>query len=289
MKIKILYEDKDVVVIEKPSGMSVHGDGKSKEKTIVDWFIKKYPKSKNVGSIKDAENFYPRGSHLVPRNTPKEGRRGKNSLHLLRSGIVHRLDKETSGVLVLVKNQKAYEFLKEQFQNRKIKKTYVAIVNGWLKNDHGFINNPIGRSPTDFRRRLAGRGARGELREAITEYKVLKRFRAPSLQIFSSCALPRVRVGTLGDKKFAKTSLAKFSYLEIKPKTGRTHQIRVHMKYLNHPVACDTLYNEQAPCPKGLDRLALHAKSIEFLLPSSKNEQTIKIESKIPKEIEKIV
>jgi 23S rRNA pseudouridine1911/1915/1917 synthase len=268
MKIKILYEDKDVVVIDKPSGISVHGDGKSKEKTIVDWFVKQYPKSKNVGE--------PLGEIQKP-------------------GVVHRLDKETSGVLVLVKNQKAYEFIKEQFQNRKIKKTYVAIVNGWLKNDHGFINNPIGRSPTDFRRRLAGRGARGELREAITEYKVLKRFQLA----LKDCEILHVRgshfVPLNAPKEGRRTGKShnllsnKFTYLEIKPKTGRTHQIRVHMKYLNHPVACDTLYNEHAPHPKGLDRLALHAKSIEFLLPSSKNEQNIKIESKIPKEIEKIV
>ena len=218
MKIKILFEDKNILAIEKPTGILVHPDKKSKEKTIFDLFIKKYPKLE----------------------------------------IVHRLDKETSGVLLLAKNLKAFEFLKDQFKNRKIKKTYNAIVSGWVKNDHGIINKPIGRSPVDFRRRLAGRGARGELREAITEYKVLKRFK---------------------DKKDNK-----FTFLEIKPKTGRTHQIRVHMKFLNYPIVCDSLYNPKGFCPKELNRLALHAKIIEF---KDLKEKTIKIESPLPKEFKK--
>ncbi|MFZ2072191.1 MAG: RluA family pseudouridine synthase, partial [Minisyncoccia bacterium] len=241
MKIKVLYEDKDVLVIDKPSGISVHPDGKSKEKTITDWVLKNYPKMKNVGepmcllkTSEEAQNF---SSCALPR--VRGGTLGDKNFELLpRPGIVHRLDKDTSGVLLLAKNQKAYEFLKDQFKNREIKKTYNAIVSGWVKNDHGIINKPIGRSPSDFRRRLAGRGARGELREAITEYKVLKRFE---------------------NKKREK-----FTYLEVKPKTGRTHQIRVHMKFLNHPVVCDSLYDPKGLCIKGIDRLALHAKSIEF-------------------------
>jgi len=260
MKIKILYEDSNILVIDKPSGIAVHGDGRSKpthnafsiadagrEKNITDWVLKNYPKTKNVGeSMGD----------------------------VIRPGIVHRLDRETSGVLILAKNQKAHEFLKKQFsasalelktksgladrQNR-INKTYIAIVAGWVKNDHGFINKPIGRSPTDFRRRLAGRGAQGKMREAITEYKVIKRFVA---------------------------SAQKFTYLEIKPKTGRTHQIRVHMKFLNHPVACDSLYNPKGACPKGLKRLALHAKSIEFL---NLKDKLVKVESSLPIEFKKML
>ena len=122
MKIKILYEDKDILAIDKPSGILVHpvpeqvrygaDPDKKKEITILDIFKKKYPKLE----------------------------------------IAHRLDKETSGVLLLAKNKKAYEFLKKQFQNREVKKTYIAIVNGHVKNDHGTINKPIGRSPVDFRR-----------------------------------------------------------------------------------------------------------------------------------------
>ncbi|MCC7160490.1 RluA family pseudouridine synthase [Candidatus Nomurabacteria bacterium] len=238
-KIKILYEDSNILAIEKPSGISVHFDGKSKEKTIADWVLEKYPKMKNVGEDEVYEN--------------------KNiKTNIKKPGIVHRLDRETSGVLLLAKNQKAYKFLKNQFQNKEIKKTYVAIVSGSVKNDRGIINKPIGRSPTDFRRYSAGRGARGEMREATTQYKVLKRFEAEH---------------------------SKFTYLEIYPKTGRTHQIRVHMKYLNHPVVCDSLYNPDNPCPKGIKRMALHAKSIEF---KDLKGNTLKIESSVPKEFIKL-
>jgi len=219
MKIKILHEDSDILAIDKPSGILVHPGQKNEDKTILDLFVKKYPKVE----------------------------------------IIHRLDRETSGVMLLAKNAKAHEFLKKQFMDREIKKTYYAIVSGWVKNDHDTINKPIGRSPSDFRRKLAGRGARGELREAITEYKVLKRF------IISG---------------------NKFSYLEIHPKTGRTHQIRVHMKFINHPVISDSLYNPDKPYPKGLDRLALHAKSIEF---KDLKGKIVKVESPLPKEFGKII
>ncbi|PIZ87525.1 RluA family pseudouridine synthase, partial [Candidatus Nomurabacteria bacterium CG_4_10_14_0_2_um_filter_30_12] len=149
MKIKILYEDKDILAIDKPSGISVHPDGRTKEITISDWFVKNYPKAKNVG-----ESIFVDGKEIK------------------RPGIVHRLDKETSGVLLLVKNQKAYEFLKNQFKSREIKKVYNAVVLGSMKDDRGTIRKSIGRSGNDFRKRLAGRGARGELREAVTEYTV---------------------------------------------------------------------------------------------------------------------
>jgi 23S rRNA pseudouridine1911/1915/1917 synthase len=268
MKIKIIYEDKDVVVIDKPSGISVHSDGKTKEKTISDWFIKKYPKSKNVG-----ESIFFEGKEIK------------------KPGIVHRLDRETSGVLILVKNEKTYDFLKEQFQNRKIKKTYIAIIEGWPKNDQGIINKPIGRSPTDFRRRLAGRGARGELREAITEYKVLKRFKTMAWQnplegrclgVLAERSLSARRPARVPPKEFAMP----FSLLEIYPKTGRTHQIRVHLKFLNYPIVCDSLYNPKGFYLKEIGRLALHAKSIEFKNLKGKN---IKVESPIPKEFTKIL
>ncbi len=212
MKTKILYEDANILVIDKPSGILVHPDTHSKAKTIQDEFLRKYPKLE----------------------------------------IVHRLDRETSGVLILAKNAKAHEFLKTQFQERTIKKIYHAIVSGSVKNDRGTINKPIGRSPKDFRRRLAGRGARGEMRDAITEYRVLKRIKG-------------------------------YTYIELKPKTGRTHQIRVHMKYLNHPVAGDALYNPEDTKTK---RMMLHALSIEFKNLAGK---TVKVESKLPAEFTKVL
>lgn len=199
MKIKILYEDENILAIDKPSGI------------LVDEVLEKFP-----GSV-----------------------------------LAHRLDKETSGVMLLAKNKKAHEFLKKQFSGRTVKKIYIAIVHGSVKNDRGVVNKPIGRSPKDFRRHLAGRGARGEIREAQTFYKVLKRF---------------------------ESGKEKFTLLEVRPKTGRTHQIRVHMKYINHPVVGDMLYN-----PRGspLPRMMLHARSIEF--QNLKNE-TVKIESPLPRE-----
>ena len=214
-RIKILYEDSSIVAIDKPSGILSHPDKTSIEKTILDWAVSKYKKA----------------------------------------ALVHRLDKDTSGVMIIAKNEKAHEFLKKQFQDRTIKKTYNAVVSGDMRNDRGVINKPIGRSPRDFRRWLAGRGARGELREAITEYRVLKRIKG-------------------------------FTYLELRPKTGRTHQIRVHMKYLNHPVACDALYNPDGVCPKGFTRMALHAKSIEF---TDMKGKIVKVESALPPEFQKVL
>jgi len=279
MKIKILYEDKDILAIDKPSGILVHhvpvlqnfsscalprvrggtlGDKNFTEPALTDLFLKKYPKLE----------------------------------------IVHRLDKETSGVLLLAKNKKTHEFLKNQFKNREVKKTYNAFVSGWVKNDHGIINKPIGRSPSDFRRRLAGRGARGELREAITEYKVLKRFEHPS---YTSPSQGRKNAGFSPPVKGEcpkGEGVNKFTFLEIKPKTGRTHQIRVHMKFLNYPILCDSLYNPRQKsknnlggqakgfCPAELGRLALHAKSIEF---KNLKGETIKVESPLPKEFTNIL
>jgi 23S rRNA pseudouridine1911/1915/1917 synthase len=240
MKIKVLYEDKDILAIDKPAGISVHGDGRSKGKTIADWVLENYPKMKNVGETETYENK-------------------KIKVEIKKPGIVHRLDHDTSGVLLLAKNKNAYEFLKNQFQEREIRKTYVAIVSGSVKNERGVINKPIGRSPKDFRRYLAGRGVRGEVRDAITQYRVLNRFE---------------------DEKGNK-----FTYMEIRPKTGRTHQIRVHMKFINHPVACDVLYNPGSACPPGIKRLALHAKSIEF---KDLAGETLKIESPVPKEFIKL-
>ncbi len=248
LKIKILYEDKDVLVIDKPSGILTHPAIKSEGETILDWATKKYPKVE----------------------------------------LVHRLDKDTSGVLVLAKNHKAHEFLKKQFMDREVKKTYVAVVQGFVKKDHDIINKPIGRSPMDFRRHSASRGARGEMREAVTEYKVIKRFTSPQP---SPSKGEGEKVGKRTDLKNSKRSVLEetfsqpFTYLEIHPKTGRTHQIRVHMKFLNHPVVCDSLYDPKGPCPKNISRLALHAKSIEFKTPKNK---IIKVESSLPAFLKKI-
>ncbi len=237
MKISILYEDKDVVVINKPAGLVVHPDGKTKEKTLVDWILAEYPRTKNVGEP-------------IILNDGTE---------VLRPGIVHRIDRETSGALIIAKNKKSYEFLKEQFKERKVHKVYQAFVYGELKDERGMINRPIGRSPSDFRKWSSTRGARGEMREAITYFKVLK-----------------IKDG--------------ITFVEAMPKTGRTHQIRVHFSAVNHPVIQDELYAPRFYLEKenqlGFKRTALHARQLEITLPSDK---LLKITAPYPKDFEEAI
>jgi len=241
MKIDIIYEDNNILAINKSAGIMVHGDGRSKEKTIVDWILEKYPEIKGVGE-----------PMILPDGTRIE-----------KPGFVHRLDKDTSGIMLIAKNQKTFEFLKKQFQARTIKKVYQAIVWGNVKEDKGKIDKPIGRSPSTgyF---LSSRGVRGKMREAVTEYKVIKRI----------------------TNNQQPTTDNKFTILEVCPHTGRTHQIRVHLKYINHPIICDKIYASNMPCPVlGLDRLALHAASIEFLLSSNKR---MKLEASLPEEMKRL-
>jgi 23S rRNA pseudouridine1911/1915/1917 synthase len=209
--IKILFEDDNYLVIDKPAGMLVHSDGKTKGENVTDWLSKKYPALENVGGEVDVQNSEP----------------------VKRWGFAHRIDRETSGILVVAKTQNAFEDIQEKFQNRKVKKTYYAFVYGRVTIDHQVIDSPIGRSKTDFRRWTVGADARGVLREAVTEYRVVH-----------------------------KTN--EVTFVEVKPKTGRTHQIRVHLRSVGNPVVCDSVY---APLRKGVldfKRLALHAKSVSF-------------------------
>ncbi len=222
--IPILYEDKDLLVVNKPAGLVVHADGKTDEPTLVDWLLEKYPEIHDVGEPIETIN-----------------QKTKEAVIILRPGIVHRIDRETSGCLIIAKNQETFLFLKKQFQDRLVQKTYNAIVWGFIKNDEGKIDAPIGRSKSDFRQWSAQRGTRGELREALTEYKVLNRFEKEG---------------------------NKLSFVEVHPKTGRTHQIRVHFKYLNHPVVCDSLYAAKLGCALGFSRLALHAAEIVVTHPN---------------------
>ena len=216
MNPEILFEDDDVLVLNKPAGLIVHSDGRTEEATLVDWLIEKYPSIKDVGD--------PSGT------SEADGDRQKG---ILRSGIVHRLDRETSGAIVVAKTQEAFLYLKRQFQNREVHKKYHLFVRGEVKQERGIIDRPIGKSPNDFRRWSAQRGAKGELREAVTWYRVLAR-----------------KDG--------------FSFVEAQPRTGRTHQIRVHFKAINYPVVCDKLYASKNACALGFSRTALHSFSISF-------------------------
>ena len=216
MKIEILYEDEDMLVVNKPAGLVMHGDGKSIEPTLADWILEKYPQTKSVGEFSEKLEAKSCKLKAIPR-----------------PGIVHRLDAGTSGVLIIAKNQSAFLWLKKQFQNRKVNKVYNAFVWGEMKNDRGIIDKPIGRSKNDFRQRSAERGKKGKIRDAVTHFVVKKRSGG-------------------------------FSFLEIRPKTGRTHQIRVHLKAVGYPVVGDTLYAPKRSPALGFNRLALHAVAIEF-------------------------
>ncbi|HRH32472.1 MAG TPA: RluA family pseudouridine synthase, partial [bacterium] len=163
MNPEILFENDAYLVINKPAGLVVHGDGKTKEPTLVDWLLEQYPEIKDVGEPLIIENLatshYPLGTLVIPR-----------------PGIVHRLDRETSGVMIVAKTPEAFEYFKDAFKNREIAKTYNAFVFGHVKENEDTIDAPIARSKSDFRKWSAQRGARGEKRNAITDYKVLKRF-----------------------------------------------------------------------------------------------------------------
>lgn len=223
---EVLYEDADVVVVNKPAGISVHKDGMRDEETLADWFASYVPEARGVG-----EPLILTNGTIVDR-----------------PGIVHRLDKETSGAIILAKHQDAFLFLKHQFQERKTTKVYRAFVWGEMKETSGVIELPIGRSRTDFRRRSAERGAKPPLRDALTEWTLI-----------------------------AKTD--EFSYVEVRPKTGRMHQIRVHFKALQHPLVADTLYAPKRPSALGFERLALHACSLSLSLP---NGDTRTFEAPLP-------
>jgi 23S rRNA pseudouridine1911/1915/1917 synthase len=233
-RIPILYEDESVLAINKPSGLAVHPDGRTEEYTLTDWVREHHPYMVGVG-----EPLKLQSGEMIDR-----------------PGIVHRIDRETSGVLLLAKTQEAHAVLKSQFQNRTIEKTYNCFVYGAPKDDEGEINRPIGRSKKDFRLWSAQRGAKGTMREAVTLWHVLER-------------------GDIGGERYA--------YLEVKPKTGRTHQIRVHLKAINYPIVCDRLYAPKRPCALGFSRLALHARSIVF---EASNGETHKIEAPLPADFE---
>lgn len=237
--MQILFDHKDFLIIHKPAGIMVHGDGRTTEKTLADMITEEYPEIKEVGE-------------------PMVIRIGDTEHTIYRPGIVHRLDKDTSGVMVVAKNQPMFEYLKSQFKDRKISKTYYALVWGKFTEQDGVINQSIGRSPSDFRKWSAGKGKRGNPREAVTEYTVLRSFEQ--------------------DGEW-------FSLVKVSPKTGRTHQIRVHMQHISHPLVCDSLYAPKRPCLI-MDRLALHAQGLSFYGPDGMLHS---FESPLPKEMQELL
>jgi 23S rRNA pseudouridine1911/1915/1917 synthase len=216
LPLDILYEDDDVIAVNKPAGMVVHAGAGRHTGTLTNALVHRFGQLSSVGGEQ-------------------------------RPGIVHRLDRYTSGVLLVARTDAAHRHLAQQFTRRTTEKTYLALVEGSLKTDRGRIETPIIRDPVR-RTRMTTKLGRG--RAAITEYQVLRRF-------------------------------AGASYLEVKIGTGRTHQIRVHLASIGHPVIGDKLYGAAAS-PFG--RYFLHAHKIGFSRPST--GERIAITAPLPLELE---
>jgi 23S rRNA pseudouridine1911/1915/1917 synthase len=242
-KIDIILETDDYLVLNKPAGISVHGDGKFSTYTVADFIFENYPKLSDVG---EELEFY--GNKIK------------------RPGIVHRLDKDTTGCLVVAKNQETYENLKKQFQDHKTEKIYHAFVYGSLKENRIIVDSSIGRSKGNIRKWTVGKNARGNIREAKTTFNVIK------------------RIGIFEEK--GSTEKGVYCFLECIPFTGRTHQIRVHLKSINHPIVCDSLYAENRESALGFKRLALHAYSLSFF---NRNSEKVTCIAEYPEDFKNAV
>ncbi len=219
--IDIIYEDQDILVVNKPKGMVVHPANGNPDGTLVNAIMAKC----------------------------KDGLSGIGGE--LRPGIVHRLDKDTSGLLIVAKNDQAHIKMSEQIKNREVKKIYIALVKGIVKENEATIQMPIGRSQQD-RKKMA---VRKDGKEAVTHFKVLKRYLHNTL-------------------------------LELKIDTGRTHQIRVHMAQIGHPVVGDMVYSK-GKNEFGVEGQMLHAKRLEFMHPITGKK--LILEAPLPKYFEEIL
>ena len=218
--LRVIYEDPDFVAIDKPAGMVVHAGAGVHSGTVVNALLHRFQTLSALGGD-------------------------------LRPGIVHRLDRYTSGVLLVARNDAAHRALAEQFAGRQVEKTYLALVHGTVRGEHGRIEKPIARDP-QRRIRMTARLERG--RAAWTEYRVLRRFE-------------------------------RFTFLEVRIGTGRTHQIRVHLSSIGHPVVGDRLYGAPASVEgmPPLQRFFLHAHRVRFRHPFS--GAPVEIESPLPEEL----
>ena len=220
----IIYQDNNLLVIDKPAGISVYGDKNS----LINILLRDYPELKQAGEAP-------------------------------RYGIVHRLDKDTSGLLIVAKNNESLIFLQKQFKNRRVEKKYIALSTGVIKQDGGTIETLIGRSPKDGKKQraffIAEPGSENK-RQAITEYRVVERYQG-------------------------------YTLLELCPKTGRKHQIRCHLEYIKYPMAGDKLYAfKRQPVPKNLTHHFLHARYLKIQLPDG---QTKEFESKLPEDLKNVL
>lgn len=232
---KVLFEDESMLAVDKPAGITVNkSDTTTGEKTLQDWV------SERVGIRNYELGIKGNGKNREEDYTSKEY---FQKVFLERAGTVHRLDKETSGILLIAKTVESFQELQRQFKERRVKKTYRALAHGEIKPTAGEINVPVGRLP--WNRMSFGVIAGG--REAVTKYKVISNF------------------------KF-KIVPEKLSLVELYPETGRTHQIRVHLQYIHHPIVSDMLYAGRKTARTDrtyLSRVFLHASKIVFHHPKS--------------------
>jgi len=219
--IEIIYEDSDIIVVNKPKGMVVHPANGNPDGTLVNAIMAKC----------------------------KDGLSGIGGE--LRPGIVHRLDKDTSGLLIIAKNDLAHIKMSEQIKEREVKKIYIALVKGIVQENEATINMPIGRSDKD-RKKMA---VRKDGKEAITHFQVKKRYLHHTL-------------------------------LEVKIDTGRTHQIRVHLSEIGHPVIGDMVYSK-GKNEFGVEGQMLHAKKLEFIHPTTSKK--LSLEAKLPEYFEEVL
>ncbi len=219
--LDIKYEDDDLIVLSKPAGMVVHPTYGHATGTLVNALLAHTPELSGIGGV-------------------------------VRPGIIHRLDKDTSGLMIVAKNDFSHQALSQELKDRKIKRTYLTLVHGRFKEKEGTVNAPIGRSPK-FRQKMVVMGTAA--REAVSRYHVLA--------VYDD-----------------------YSLVSVSLETGRTHQIRVHMKYINHPVVGDQLYGfGKSKRDLGLDRQFLHAYKLEFTHP--KTGKKMVFEDKLPPDLQK--
>lgn len=223
-----LYNNHDLLILDKPAGLAVHPGAGFKG-----------------DSLAQALLYHFKDIYLV-------GEEG-------RSGIVHRLDKDTSGVILVALSQEMYEYLKMAFAERKIKKEYLALVKGKIPNQHGFIDTPLGKSKKDFRKYTTNIKDMQLEKPSLTEYQVLE---------------------------YLSDGVDEYTLIVVKLHTGRTHQIRVHFSSLGFPLIGDELYGGKKVMKFGLERQFLHAKRIEVQLPSG---ETVQAESEFPKDLKAVL
>jgi 23S rRNA pseudouridine1911/1915/1917 synthase len=213
MHIPVIFEDYDILVIDKPSGLVVHPFDFSDEETVLEFLHERYP---DMFSIMNSITL--QDKRIIPLG-----------------GVVHKLDRETSGIMVIAKNQVTFDELKRKFTNQEIEKTYIALVEGVIEKDTFRIDAPLGRSKKEYKQSTRPENPRGPLREAITDVEVLKRNTDTTL-------------------------------VQLTPRTGRTHQLRAHMASLGHPIVGDFAYGSKMQS----ERIMLHAASLGCMVRGKK-------------------